>query len=70
MFAAHRGPGTAPLPRAGLRSDNELAAPLIGHWMIGFQADQDLAWALLLEDGGLGGRDAGPVARAFLQKAQ
>jgi hypothetical protein len=51
-------------------SDKELAASLIGHWMIGFQADQDLAWALLLEDGGSGGGDAGSVARAFLQKAQ
>ncbi|MEU1487899.1 penicillin-binding transpeptidase domain-containing protein [Streptomyces sp. NPDC005752] len=35
-------------------------------WMIGFQGDSDLAWAVLLEDGGSGGADAGPVAQRFL----
>ncbi|MFC7817446.1 MULTISPECIES: penicillin-binding transpeptidase domain-containing protein [unclassified Streptomyces] len=36
-------------------------------WMIGFQGDRDLAWAVLLEDGGSGGSDAGPVAAKFLR---
>ncbi|MCI0386056.1 penicillin-binding transpeptidase domain-containing protein [Streptomyces sp. CNQ085] len=36
-------------------------------WMIGFQGDSDLAWAVLLEDGGSGGTDAGPVAAKFLR---
>ncbi|MGA5065255.1 penicillin-binding transpeptidase domain-containing protein [Streptomyces exfoliatus] len=35
-------------------------------WMIGYQGDSDLAWAVLLEDGGSGGADAGPVAARFL----
>ncbi|MEU1211004.1 penicillin-binding transpeptidase domain-containing protein [Streptomyces sp. NPDC005791] len=37
-------------------------------WMIGYQGDSDLAWAVLLEDGGSGGADAGPVAERFLRK--
>ncbi|MBT2443960.1 PbsX family transcriptional regulator [Streptomyces sp. ISL-36] len=36
-------------------------------WMIGYQGDSDLAWAVLLEDGGSGGADAGPVAARFLR---
>lgn len=36
-------------------------------WMIGYQGDSDLAWAVLLEDGGSGGADAGPVAQRFLR---
>ncbi|MCZ4126009.1 penicillin-binding transpeptidase domain-containing protein, partial [Streptomyces sp. H39-S7] len=35
-------------------------------WMIGYQGDSPLAWAVLLEDGGSGGADAGPVAARFL----
>ncbi|MER7726973.1 penicillin-binding transpeptidase domain-containing protein [Streptomyces sp. NPDC096323] len=35
-------------------------------WMIGYQGASDLAWAVLLEDGGSGGADAGPVAARFL----
>ncbi len=35
-------------------------------WMIGYQQDRDLAWSVLLEDGGSGGSDAGPVAARFL----
>lgn len=38
-------------------------------WMIGYQGGgSDLAWAVLLEDGGSGGADAGPVAARFLKK--
>ncbi len=36
-------------------------------WMIGYQGDADLAWSVLLEDGGSGGADAGPVAARFLR---
>ncbi|MFD3731709.1 penicillin-binding transpeptidase domain-containing protein [Streptomyces sp. NPDC058632] len=36
-------------------------------WMIGYQGDRDLAWSVLLEDGGSGGSDAGPVAAKFLE---
>ncbi|SFD31929.1 penicillin-binding transpeptidase domain-containing protein [Streptomyces aidingensis] len=35
-------------------------------WMIGFLADRDLAFAVLLEDGGSGGSHAGPVAADLL----
>ncbi|WP_313896071.1 penicillin-binding transpeptidase domain-containing protein [Streptomyces sp. YIM 98790] len=35
-------------------------------WMIGFLADRDLAFAVLLEDGGSGGSHAGPVAAELL----
>ncbi len=37
-------------------------------WMIGFRGD--VAFAVLIEDGGGGGRDAGPVAKQFLQEAR
>lgn len=44
------------------------ASPRRTHaWMIGYQEDSDLAWAVLLEDGGSGGSDAGPIAAAFLK---
>ncbi|MEV0277288.1 penicillin-binding transpeptidase domain-containing protein [Streptomyces sp. NPDC050610] len=36
-------------------------------WMIGYQGSSDLAWSVLLEDGGSGGSDAGPVAARFLR---
>ncbi|WP_326596923.1 penicillin-binding transpeptidase domain-containing protein [Streptomyces sp. NBC_01803] len=35
-------------------------------WMIGYLGERDVAFAVMLEDGGSGGRDAGPVAAAFL----
>nr|WP_234347680.1 penicillin-binding transpeptidase domain-containing protein [Streptomyces specialis] len=35
-------------------------------WMIGYLGERDLAFAVMLEDGGSGGRDAGPVAADFL----
>ncbi|MET9022201.1 penicillin-binding transpeptidase domain-containing protein [Actinopolymorpha sp. NPDC004070] len=34
-------------------------------WMIGYRGD--IAFAVLVEDGGAGGKDAGPVARSFLR---
>ncbi|MEO3755512.1 penicillin-binding transpeptidase domain-containing protein [Streptomyces sp. B6B3] len=35
-------------------------------WLIGYLGDADLAFAVVLEDGGSGGSDAGPVAADFL----
>jgi cell division protein FtsI/penicillin-binding protein 2 len=35
-------------------------------WMIGFLGEGDLAFAVILEDGGSGGSDAGPLAADFL----
>ena len=44
------------------------ASPRRTHaWMIGYQEDSDIAWSVLIEDGGSGGSDAGPVAAAFLK---
>jgi cell division protein FtsI/penicillin-binding protein 2 len=37
-------------------------------WMIGFRGD--IAFAVVVEDGGGGGREAGPVARSFLQESR
>ncbi|MEQ4209907.1 penicillin-binding transpeptidase domain-containing protein [Actinopolymorpha sp. B9G3] len=37
-------------------------------WMIGFRGD--IAFAVVVEDGGGGGRDAGPVAQSFLQESR
>ncbi|WP_461037735.1 penicillin-binding transpeptidase domain-containing protein [Streptomyces mayteni] len=36
-------------------------------WLIGFLGEDDLAFAVVLEDGGTGGRDAGPLAADFLR---
>ncbi|GAB3422667.1 penicillin-binding transpeptidase domain-containing protein [Flindersiella endophytica] len=45
------------------------ATPLRTHaWMIGFRGD--LAFAVIIDDGGGGGKDAGPVARQFLQETR
>ncbi|NJQ07500.1 penicillin-binding transpeptidase domain-containing protein [Streptomyces lonarensis] len=35
-------------------------------WIVGYDADNDLAFAVMLLDGGSGGSHAGPVAAAFL----
>ncbi len=35
-------------------------------WIIGYLGERDLAFAVVLEDGGSGGSDAGPVAADFL----
>ena len=41
--------------------------PLPTHaWFIGFRGD--LAFAVVVEDGGVGGRDAAPVAARFLNR--
>ncbi|SOD64974.1 Cell division protein FtsI/penicillin-binding protein 2 [Streptomyces zhaozhouensis] len=45
--------------------DGELATHA---WIIGFLGEEDLAFAVMLEDGGSGGQDAGPVAADFLDR--
>ncbi|KAB8161447.1 hypothetical protein FH609_026795 [Streptomyces sp. 3MP-14] len=45
--------------------DGELATHA---WMIGYLGEEDLAFAVVLEAGGSGGRDAGPVAADFLTR--
>ncbi|MQY15992.1 hypothetical protein SRB5_61840 [Streptomyces sp. RB5] len=36
-------------------------------WLTGYLGESDLAFCVLIEDGGSGGRDAGPVAARFLE---
>lgn len=59
--AAHAKTGTAEFAA----EDGELSTHA---WIVGFLGDpgRDLAFAVLLEDGGSGGADAGPVAADFL----
>ncbi|GAA2049378.1 penicillin-binding transpeptidase domain-containing protein [Streptomyces cheonanensis] len=55
----HGKTGTAEFETA----DGELST---NAWIIGYLGERDVAFAVVLEDGGSGGRDAGPVAAAFL----
>ncbi len=55
----HGKTGTAEFENA----DGELST---NAWIIGYLGERDLAFAVVLEDGGSGGSDAGPVAAAFL----
>jgi cell division protein FtsI/penicillin-binding protein 2 len=57
---AHAKTGTAEFATG---EDGELSTHA---WMIGFLGDRDIAFAVLLEDGGSGGSHAGPVAAALL----
>lgn len=57
---AHAKTGTAEF---GTGEDGELSTHA---WMIGYLGDSDIAFAVLLEDGGSGGSHAGPVAAALL----
>ncbi|GAA2090623.1 penicillin-binding transpeptidase domain-containing protein [Streptomyces albiaxialis] len=59
-------PGT-PHAKTGTAEFGTDDPPRTHAWMIGYQGDDDLAWAVLLEDGGSGGSDAGPVAARFLK---
>lgn len=56
-----------PHAKTGTAEFGSANPPRTHAWMIGFQGDSDLAWAVLLEDGGSGGADAGPVAARFLR---
>ncbi|WP_254667865.1 penicillin-binding transpeptidase domain-containing protein [Streptomyces griseus] len=59
-------PGS-PHAKTGTAEFGTEVPPRTHAWMIGYQGDSDLAWAVLLEDGGSGGADAGPVAAKFLR---
>ncbi|MDQ0795250.1 penicillin-binding transpeptidase domain-containing protein [Streptomyces sp. B1I3] len=59
-------PGS-PHAKTGTAEFGTEVPPRTHAWMIGYQGDSDLAWAVLLEDGGSGGADAGPVAARFLR---
>ncbi len=58
-------PGTAHA-KTGTAEFGEARPPQTHAWMIGYLADRDVAWSVLIEDGGSGGKDAGPVAAKFL----
>ncbi|MFH0516024.1 penicillin-binding transpeptidase domain-containing protein [Streptomyces sp. M41] len=63
---ALRGIPGAPHAKTGTAEFGTETPPRTHAWMIGYQGTRDLAWAVLLEDGGSGGADAGPVAARFL----
>ncbi|MDX3432161.1 penicillin-binding transpeptidase domain-containing protein [Streptomyces sp. ME01-18a] len=56
-----------PHAKTGTAEFGEEKPPRTHAWMIGYQGDSDLAWCVMLEDGGSGGADAGPVAARFLK---
>ncbi|MFB7273153.1 penicillin-binding transpeptidase domain-containing protein [Streptomyces sp. NPDC056244] len=56
-----------PHAKTGTAEFGTESPPRTHAWMIGYQGDRNLAWAVLLEDGGSGGSDAGPVAAKFLE---
>ncbi|MFF0161854.1 penicillin-binding transpeptidase domain-containing protein [Streptomyces sp. NPDC005263] len=57
-----------PHAKTGTAEYGNETPPRTHAWMIGYQGDRDLAWSVLLEDGGSGGSDAGPIAAKFLKK--
>jgi cell division protein FtsI/penicillin-binding protein 2 len=59
-------PGQPVAAKTGTAEFGERRPPRTHAWMIGYRGD--LAFAVLLEGGGSGGRDAGPVARTFLEE--
>ncbi|MFD2082798.1 penicillin-binding transpeptidase domain-containing protein [Actinopolymorpha cephalotaxi] len=63
---ALRGLPGRPHAKTGTAEYGDETPPRTHAWMIGYQQDSDIAWAVLLEGGGSGGTDAGPIARAFL----
>lgn len=64
---ALRGIPGEPHAKTGTAEFGTENPPRTHAWMIGYQGDRDLAWSVLLEDGGSGGADAGPIAAKFLQ---
>ncbi|MBE1611886.1 penicillin-binding transpeptidase domain-containing protein [Actinopolymorpha pittospori] len=59
-------PGGAPVhAKTGTAEYGSDNPPRTHAWMIGYRGD--IAFALVIEDGGAGGADAGPVAKQFLQ---
>ena len=65
--AALRGIPGEPHAKTGTAEFGSEDPPRTHAWMIGYQGDRNLAWSVLLEDGGSGGSDAGPIAAKFLR---
>ncbi|MFR9756765.1 penicillin-binding transpeptidase domain-containing protein [Streptomyces sp. TR06-5] len=65
--AALRDVPGEPHAKTGTAEFGDGTPPRTHAWMIGYQGRQDLAWAVLLADGGSGSADAGPVAVRFLR---
>ncbi|WP_169512952.1 penicillin-binding transpeptidase domain-containing protein [Actinopolymorpha alba] len=62
-------PGAQPVfAKTGTAEYGSEDPPRTHAWMIGFRGD--IAFAVVIEDGGGGGRDAGPVALRFLQESR
>ncbi|MFE7480818.1 penicillin-binding transpeptidase domain-containing protein [Streptomyces sp. NPDC057552] len=59
-------PGS-PHAKTGTAEYGAATPPQTHAWMIGYQGELDVAWAVIIEDGGSGGQDAGPVAARFLR---
>ncbi|MEV0597783.1 penicillin-binding transpeptidase domain-containing protein [Streptomyces sp. NPDC050315] len=64
--SALRGISGSPGAKTGTAEFGTGNPPRTHAWMIGFRGD--LAFAVFLEDGGSGGKDAGPVAAKFLRE--
>lgn len=64
---ALRGLPGRPHAKTGTAEYGDETPPRTHAWMIGYQETSDIAWAVLLEGGGSGGSDAGPIAAAFLR---
>ncbi|MFJ6569689.1 penicillin-binding transpeptidase domain-containing protein [Streptomyces sp. NPDC091292] len=64
---ALRGMSGEPGAKTGTAEYGTESPPRTHAWFIGFRGD--LAFSVLIEDGGSGGADAGPVAAAFLKGA-
>ncbi|WP_327379297.1 penicillin-binding transpeptidase domain-containing protein [Streptomyces sp. NBC_01212] len=56
-----------PHAKTGTAEFGQEKPPRTHAWMIGYQGADDQAWCVMLEDGGSGGADAGPVAARFLE---
>jgi len=65
---ALRGLPGRPHAKTGTAEYGDEQPPRTHAWMIGYQQDDDLAWAVLVEDGSSGGTDAGAVAAEFLRQ--
>ncbi|MFJ2738302.1 penicillin-binding transpeptidase domain-containing protein [Streptomyces sp. NPDC087440] len=64
---ALRGMAGEPGAKTGTAEYGDASPPRTHAWFIGYRGD--LAFAVLIEDGGSGGKDAGPVAAEFLKGA-
>lgn len=65
--AALQGIPGLPHAKTGTAEFGTESPPRTHAWMIGYLEGADLAFSVLVEDGGSGGKDAGPVAADFLR---